>query len=99
VQAVDEGCQRPTQQSHRLRSSSRDRWIVAEPPSLRKRHTFGLISWRVIMAAIVRAISHTWSETKAEIDILKAVAMFCAAGLLVSILFATYGLDLSAGFF
>jgi hypothetical protein len=51
------------------------------------------------MAAIVRAISHTWSETKADIDILKAVAMFCAAGLLVCILCATYGLDLSPGFF
>ena len=73
--------------------------VVAEPPSFRKRHTFGLISWRVIMVAIVRAISHTWSETKADIDILSAVAMFCAAGLLVCILCATYGLDLSPGFF
>jgi hypothetical protein len=73
--------------------------VVAEPPSFRKRHTIGLISWRVITAAIVRAISHTWSETNADIEILKAVAMFCAAGLLVSILCATYGLDLSAGFF
>jgi hypothetical protein len=30
---------------------------------------------------------------------LKAVIMFCAAGLFVSLLCATYGLDLSPGFF
>jgi ribose/xylose/arabinose/galactoside ABC-type transport system permease subunit len=34
-----------------------------------------------------------------ELDILKQVALFCAAGLLVSLLMLTYGLDLSFGFF
>jgi hypothetical protein len=32
-------------------------------------------------------------------DILKTVAMFCGVGLFVSLLLATYGLDLSVGFF
>jgi hypothetical protein len=34
-----------------------------------------------------------------DVDILKTVAMFCGAGLSVSLIFASYGLDLSAGFF
>lgn len=49
------------------------------------------------MAALVRAFSHTIGiDTDAD---LKMVAMFCGAGLLVSLLVATYGLDLSPGFF
>jgi hypothetical protein len=34
-----------------------------------------------------------------EIEILKQVALFCGAGLLVSLLMLTYGLDLSVGLF
>jgi len=37
--------------------------------------------------------------TEAESDALKTVAMFCTAGLFVSVLLATYGIDLSPGFF
>ncbi len=49
------------------------------------------------MAALVRAFSHsTGIETGAD---LKMVAIFCGAGLFVSLLVATYGLDLSPGFF
>jgi hypothetical protein len=55
------------------------------------------------MAAIVRAPSHAFSDTRVDVDILKTIAMFCAAGLTVSLLAvtlaATYGLDLSPGFF
>jgi hypothetical protein len=51
------------------------------------------------MAAIVRAITHALSDTNIDIEILKTIAMFCAVGLTVSLLLATYGLDLSAGFF
>ena len=51
------------------------------------------------MAAIVRALSRTFPDTKVGIDILKTVAMFCAAGLTAYLLAASYGLDLSAGFF
>jgi hypothetical protein len=51
------------------------------------------------MAAIVRAISQTFSGTKVDIEILKVIAMFCGAGLIASLLAASYGLDLSLGFF
>jgi hypothetical protein len=50
------------------------------------------------MAAIVKALSRA-SRTEIEVETLKTIAMFCGVGLLVSLLFATYGLDLSAGFF
>jgi hypothetical protein len=38
-------------------------------------------------------------ENDAETKTLKVLAILCAAGLLISILLATYGLDLSLGFF
>ena len=50
------------------------------------------------MAAIAKALSRA-SGTEVEVETLKTVAMFCGVGLLVSLLFATYGLDRSAGFF
>jgi hypothetical protein len=50
------------------------------------------------MAAIAKILSRA-SGTEVEVETLKTIAMFCGVGLLVSILFATYGLDLSAGFF
>jgi hypothetical protein len=51
------------------------------------------------MAAIVRTLSRTFPDTKVGIDILKVIVMFCGAGLVASLLAATYGLDLSSGFF
>jgi hypothetical protein len=61
-------------------------------------------SWRVQMAAIVRALSHTFPDIRGvDVEILKTVAKFCAAALtaplLAVTLAATYGLDLSPGFF
>ena len=50
------------------------------------------------MTTFVRALSYV-SRTDIETEPLKMIAMFCGAGLLVSLLFASYGLDLSAGFF
>jgi hypothetical protein len=50
------------------------------------------------MAAIARVLSRV-SGTQIDVEILKTVAMFCGVGLFVSLLLATYGLDLSAGFF
>ena len=52
----------------------------------------------VVMAAIVHALSRTFQSAR-EIDALKQVALFCAAGLFVSLLLLTYGVDLSPGFF
>jgi hypothetical protein len=51
------------------------------------------------MAAIVRVLSRALPKESLEIEILKQVALFCGAGLLVSLLMLTYGLDLSAGLF
>jgi len=50
------------------------------------------------MAAIVRVLSRA-SGTEGEVETLKTIAMFCGVGLLVSLLFASYGLDLGAEFF
>jgi hypothetical protein len=51
------------------------------------------------MAALVQAISRLSGGTDVETETLKVLALFCGAGLLVSIVLATYGLDLSPGFF
>jgi hypothetical protein len=49
-------------------------------------------------AAIARVLSRL-SGTNVEVETLKTLALFCGIGLLVSLLVASYGLDLSAGFF
>ena len=50
------------------------------------------------MAAIARVLSRA-TGTDVDVEIVKMLAIFCGAGLLMSLLLATYGLDLSAGFF
>jgi hypothetical protein len=50
------------------------------------------------MATIAKAISRV-SGTQVDIETLKTIAIFCGAGLTVSLLLASLGLDLSAGFF
>jgi hypothetical protein len=52
----------------------------------------------VAMTAIVQTLSRTFHSV-GKVDALKQLVMFCAAGLLVSLLALTYGLDLSPGFF
>jgi hypothetical protein len=52
----------------------------------------------VAMTALVQAL-HRVSYTETETRVLKTVALFCCAGLFVFLLRATYGLDLSPGFF
>ena len=51
------------------------------------------------MAAIARVLARAFPAASPEIETLKQLGMLCAAGLLVSVLMMTYGLDLSAGFF
>ena len=53
---------------------------------------------RTQMAAIARMLSRA-SGTQVDIETLKTLAMFCGVGLTVSLLVASYGVDLSAGFF
>ncbi len=50
------------------------------------------------MAAIARVLSRV-SGTEVDVETLKTIAIFCGVGLFVSLLLATYGLDLSPGFF
>jgi len=50
------------------------------------------------MAAIARMLSRA-SETRVDIEILKIIAIFCGIALSVSLIAASYGLDLSPGFF
>jgi hypothetical protein len=51
------------------------------------------------MTAIARALSNAFPASSSEFDVLKTVAVFCGIALVVSLIFASYGLDLSAGFF
>jgi hypothetical protein len=50
------------------------------------------------MTAIARALSRAFIAVNA-VEILKQILLFCLAGLFVSVLLMTYGLDLSPGFF
>jgi hypothetical protein len=50
------------------------------------------------MSAIVQTLYRAFYSAS-EIEALKQIAMLCGAGLLVSLLAMTYGLDLSPGFF
>jgi len=51
------------------------------------------------MAAIARLVAHRVSTDPVEAEILKQLALFCGAGLVVSLLVASYGVDLNvAGF-
>ena len=51
------------------------------------------------MAALVRALSRALPKNSFETEVLKQLLLFSAAGLFVTILMMTYGLDLSAGLF
>jgi hypothetical protein len=50
------------------------------------------------MTAIAHALSRAFQSAD-EFDTLKKITLFCAVGLLVSLICLTYGLDLSPGFF
>jgi hypothetical protein len=50
------------------------------------------------MAAIARAF-YRISRIDVDVETLKALLIFCGVGLGMSLLFASYGLDLSAGSF
>jgi hypothetical protein len=56
------------------------------------------------MTAIARGLARRLPVNQADIETLKSIGMFCGVGLLVSLMLASYGLDLSqvdlsAGFF
>ena len=51
------------------------------------------------MATLARVLSLAFPISQAEIETLKVIAAFCGVGLVISLLLATYGLDISVGFF
>jgi hypothetical protein len=51
------------------------------------------------MAAIAKLLARRVPATQAEAEIRKQLALLAGAGLFVSLLLMTYGLDLSPGFF
>jgi hypothetical protein len=51
------------------------------------------------MTAIARVFSRAFPTTHTGLETLKALMIFCGAGLIVSLLLATNGLDLSLGVF
>jgi hypothetical protein len=51
------------------------------------------------MAALARALARAFPATNVEVETLKMIALFCGVGLVVSLLLARIGLDISAGFF
>ena len=50
------------------------------------------------MTTIARALSRAFI-TNRDVEVLKQLVLFAAAGLLVSVVVLTYGVDLSPGFF
>jgi hypothetical protein len=53
----------------------------------------------IAMTAIAKAFSNVIPAISPNVDILKILALFCGAALCVSLLMASYGLDMSVGFF
>ena len=51
------------------------------------------------MAAIAKVLSRAFPGTRIDVETLKTIAMFCGVGLVVSLLLALQGLDVSLGFF
>ena len=50
------------------------------------------------MTALAQALSRALATVN-DVEVLKQIALFCGAGLLVSLLMLTWGLDLSPGLF
>jgi hypothetical protein len=50
------------------------------------------------MAALAKMLSRA-SGVEIDTDTLKAILIFCGAGLLFSLMMMSYGIDLSPGFF
>jgi hypothetical protein len=51
------------------------------------------------MAAIAKVFARAFPAKSPEAEVLKQLALLCGAGLLISLLLLTYGVDLSPGFF
>jgi hypothetical protein len=57
-----------------------------------------VFEWSLKMVALAKSFSKA-TGLDVDVDILKMIAIFSAGGLAVSLMRASYGLDLSFGFF
>lgn len=62
-------------------------------------YSVGLNSERSRMTALAKAIARAFPANSPQVNILEQLLLFALAGLFVSILIATYGIDLSPGLF
>jgi hypothetical protein len=53
----------------------------------------------MIMTAIARTLARRIQINEIDTETLKLIVMFCGVGLLITLLFAAYGLDLAFDFF
>jgi hypothetical protein len=51
------------------------------------------------MTAIARVLARRLPASRMDVETLKTIGMFCGVGLFVSLMLASYGVDLSIGFF
>jgi hypothetical protein len=58
-----------------------------------------LTTREIAMTAIARAFVNAIPAISPDVEILKTVAVFCGVGLVVSLILASYGLDLGVDFF
>ena len=57
------------------------------------------VSLEAVMVTLARTFSRALPAASFQLDILRQLAVFCGAAVAVWLLIATYGLDLSPGFF
>jgi|GraSoi_2013_80cm_1033760.scaffolds.fasta_scaffold206579_1 hypothetical protein len=50
------------------------------------------------MATLARTLARAFG-TDVDVEVLKIIAVFCGVGLLATVMAASYGVDLSPGFF
>jgi hypothetical protein len=62
-------------------------------------HTTRLDLGEISVTAMARALARRLQLDENDIETLKLIVMFCGVGLLITLLFAAYGLDLAFDFF
>ena len=72
---------------------------AAELPTLQLASFLGPSLEVAKMAALAKVLLRAFPKSQIDVETLKTIALFCGAGLAVALLLATYGLDMSAGFF
>jgi hypothetical protein len=64
-----------------------------------KTQGWGLTRFEDAMTTIAKVMSLAFPASSGDVEILKILSIFCGLGLLISLGLASYGLDLSPGFF